>query len=196
MTEHYLRTCYKLFPELTEHKYKRVQDLKEIENLTAHIRLACRLTYDDIEVLTENRFLDVRMFGYWPGREEIACELEQRVFDFAHLPESEEQVVQELLSVFRQIEIVSVILRFVDPKNYGILSPPVEQILGVGSTYDHREKYRLYVKNIRTIRDYVDGFSRAAEVDIKDRISMVTLCGDIAQARLLEEPTQQGWRPL
>ena len=31
---------------------------------------------------------------------------------------------------------------------------------------------------------------------IKDRISMVTLCGDIAQARLLEEPTQQGWRPL
>ena len=32
--------------------------------------------------------------------------------------------------------------------------------------------------------------------DIKDRISMVTLCGDIAQARLLEEPTQQGWRPL
>ena len=33
-------------------------------------------------------------------------------------------------------------------------------------------------------------------VDINDRISMVTLCGDIAQARLLEEPTQQGWRPL
>ena len=32
--------------------------------------------------------------------------------------------------------------------------------------------------------------------DINDRISMVTLCGDIAQARLLEEPTQQGWRPL
>ena len=31
---------------------------------------------------------------------------------------------------------------------------------------------------------------------IKDRISMVTLCSDIAQARLLEEPTQQGWRPL
>ena len=31
---------------------------------------------------------------------------------------------------------------------------------------------------------------------INDRISMVTLCGDIAQARLLEEPTQQGWRPL
>ena len=35
-----------------------------------------------------------------------------------------------------------------------------------------------------------------AQSDIKDRISMVTLCGDIAQARLLEEPTQQGWRPL
>ena len=46
---------------------------------------------------------------------------------------------------------------------------------------------------------YIDG-QEGTQIDvshdIKDRISMVTLCGDIAQARLLEEPTQQGWRPL
>ena len=41
-----------------------------------------------------------------------------------------------------------------------------------------------------------DALSAARTAVINDRISMVTLCGDIAQARLLEEPTQQGWRPL
>ena len=30
----------------------------------------------------------------------------------------------------------------------------------------------------------------------KDRISMLTLCRDIAQARLLEEAAQPRWRPL
>ena len=163
---HYLHTCCELLPELTARKYKRAQDLKEIEQHTAHIRSSCRLTYDDLEVLKENRFLDVSMFGYWPTRDEIACDLEGRKFNFLDLPESEEQVVQELQSVFHQIELVSVILRFVDPNNYGILSPPVERILGICSAEDHHEKYRLYVTNLRRVRDNVDGLAAAAQVDV------------------------------
>ena len=166
MRQHYLHACYKLHPELTARKYKRAQDLEEIEKHTDHIRSSCRLTYNDIEVLTKNRFLDVNMFGYWPTRDEIAGDLEGRKFDFLNLPGKEEHVVQELQSVFHQIELVSVILRFVDPRNYGILSPPVERVLGICSAQDHSEKYRLYVTNLRRIRDDVDGLTAAAQVDV------------------------------
>ena len=166
MKEQYLRTCRDLHPSLTKRKYRRMQDLGEIENDAVHIRRSRRLTYDDIEIFTRNRFLDVNMFGYWPTRNEIADDLKKREFDFPNLPGTEEQVIQDLLSVFRQIELVSVILRFVDKMNYGILSPPVEQVLGIGPTRDHREKYLLYVRNLRRIRDETNGLSTAADVDM------------------------------
>lgn len=168
MDKHYLRECYDLHAELAKRKYGRAQDLHEIERHAVDIRNSRRLTYDDIEIFTRNRFLDVNMFGYWPRRNEIADELEKREFDFPNLPgkEAEQQVIRELQSVFHQIQLVSVILRFVDRMNYGILSPPVEQVLGMGPTRYHLDKYLLYVKNLRRIRDAPNGLSTAADVDV------------------------------
>ena len=168
MDKHYLRECYDLHAELAKRKYGRAQDLREIERRADDIRKSRRLTYDDIEIFTRNRFLDVNMFGYWPRRYEIADDLEKREFDFPNLPEkeAEQQVIGELQSVFHQIQLVSVILRFVDKMNYGILSPPVEQVLGIGPTRYHRDKYLLYVENLRRIRNATDGLSTAADVDV------------------------------
>ena len=44
-------------------------------------------------------------------------------------------------------------LRFVAPRHYDILSPPVEKLLEMGSAHKPREKYRKYVKALRTLRD-------------------------------------------
>ena len=185
MKQNYLRKCYDLHPELTQRKYGRTQDLREIESRAAHIRESRRLTYDDIEVFTRNRFLDVNMFGYWPTRNEIEDDLKTREFDFPNLPGTEEQVIRELQSVFHQIQLVSVILRFVDKMNYGILSPPVEQILGIGPTRCHREKYRLYVKNLRRIRNETSALSTAADVDM----ALWVLSVGVLDTELDNEPT-------
>lgn len=162
----YLRECYDLHPELTERKYGRRQDLSEIERSFEPIQETQCLTYDHIEILMTKGSLDVNMFGYWPARKEIESDLEKREFDFHNLPGAEEQVIRDLQSTFRQIQLVSVILRFVDKTNYGILSPPVEQILGIGPTRYHRQKYLLYVKNLQRIRNETDGLSAAAHVDM------------------------------
>jgi hypothetical protein len=69
-----------------------------------------------------------------------------------------------LFMVLKNIEIVSCVLRFTDPVSYGILSPPVENLLNVrGST--PWEKYIDYVEALRKLRiEY--GFARNADVDM------------------------------
>ena len=104
-------------------------------------------------------------FGYWPPRSEVESALESQEWRFQALPEGEDEAIEELLAVFHQIELVSVILRFAVPEHYGIMSPPVERVLGIGPFRRNSEKYRAYLKNLREIRDAKD-FRSAAEVDM------------------------------
>ena len=78
-----------------------------------------------------------------------------------------------MYSVFRQIEIISVILRFIMPQEYGIISPPVEKVLGINSFGNHRmssenlhlDKYSTYLKDLRDIKKERK-FDRVADVDM------------------------------
>ena len=56
-------------------------------------------------------------------------------------------------------------LRFIDPKNFGILSPPVEKLLELGASHNPLGKYLKYVKDLQYLRDHRD-FRSAAEVDM------------------------------
>ena len=160
-THHYLRTCAELFPTVTRLRYGRAQDLRTIEDELADIQSRRRLTYDDINKIRRSSVLDFSKFGYWPERQEMGTLLE---WDFRNLPTNEIDVIKRLQDVFRQIEVVSVILRFVAPTHYGIISPPVEQILGIGARSSHRSKYLTYLRNLRDIRNHA-GMATAAEAD-------------------------------
>jgi len=50
-------------------------------------------------------------------------------------------LVAALLEVFKSVELVSIILRFVKPEHYGIISPPVERVLDVQRGSDAVETY-------------------------------------------------------
>lgn len=56
------------------------------------------------------------------------------------------------------------VLRFVVPKHYGILSSPVEHALGIQPAAESIDRYLNYVKDLRLIRD-ARGFDTAAQVD-------------------------------
>ena len=56
------------------------------------------------------------------------------------LREREEHIVDQLLGIFRHIEPVSVVMRFIKPDDYGILSYPVEKILEVSPSPQPREE--------------------------------------------------------
>ena len=81
------------------------------------------------------------------------------------------------------------------PRQRGNVSMP--NLQAIRRTPCHETKARRGGSRVPGVRISRREGCRAHEfLCIKDGISMVTLCGDIAQARLLEEPTQQGWRPL
>ena len=169
----YLHACLELYSDLTEILYGCRQDIKRIENATAKVRSSRQLTYEDIEKILDRGVWNADMFGYWPKRQEIEPILRSTDWDFWNLPKKEKRAVADLYSVFRQIEPVSVVLRFVAPEKYGIISPPVEKVLGINSFGSHRaglenlplEKYLAYLSDLRHLKNQ-RGFKRVADLDM------------------------------
>ena len=169
----YLHTCLALHSDLTEILYGRRQDIRRIENVTAEIRKSRQLTYENIEKILDRDIWNADMFGYWPKRQDIESILKSRIWNFKDLPGRQDDVITDMYSVFRQIEPISVILRFVMPEEYGIISAPVEKVLGMnyfGSyeihpEYPHLEKYKTYLCDLRSLRKERD-FDRVADVDM------------------------------
>ena len=179
MLKDYLHTCRFLHADVKEMLYGSKQDLTQIERQMRRVRLSHRLTYDDVETIKRSEIWDASAFGYWPPRTEIESLLESKKWNLWDLPKQEDQALHQLLEVFCQIEPVSVILRFVMPEDYGIMSPPVEKILGLGPFQNHVDRYRAYLENLRKLRDQRQ-FKTAAEVDM----ALWTLQTGIVEGRL------------
>ena len=162
----YLHECLDRHADVTRALYGTRQDLPEVERLADGIGASGRLTYDDVETITHAGLWGGGAFWQWPTRAEFDARCEDRAVEGLFvLPKRENAIVERLLGIFRHIEPVSVVLRFVAPKHYGILSPPVEKLLEMGPAHKPREKYRKYVKALRTLRDE-RGFATAAKVDM------------------------------
>lgn len=141
------------------------QDLAAIEAAVAAARSQRNLRYSTIEAIVESRnFAAGRRYWTWPSKAEIDERLGDQEIDFWNLPRNERAALKKLRAVFKTFEAVSVILRFLVPKHYGILSAPVEHLLGIQPGAESIERYLNYVKDLRAIRDK-RGFATAALVD-------------------------------
>ena len=162
----YLHECLERHGDVTRALFGSRQDLQEVERLSSGIVRTGRLTYDDIETITDAGLWRGDRFWQWPTREEFDERCEHRPLDgLSVLPKRRKAIIGRLLDVFRHIEPVSVVLRFIDPKNFGILSPPVEKLLEIGPSHNLLEKYLKYVKDLQYLRDH-RAFHSAAEVDM------------------------------
>jgi hypothetical protein len=74
-------------------------------------------------------------------------------------------VVEYLQNQLKHIEVVSVLLRFVCPEEFGIMSPPVSWLLALPYEKDHVEYYLRYISILRGFKDYY-ALSRIADVDM------------------------------
>ena len=166
MRQDYLYRCLQLHPKLTKIRYGREQDLTEIESSVAHVTSTHRLTYQEIERIRDSDKWNIAGdFGYWPAREECERALDARPWDLGPTAYARQDAIERLYTLFRQIEPVSVILRFVAPAHYGILSPPVENLLGLASFRSHTQSYLHYLGDLDRIgRDRE--FERVADVDM------------------------------
>ena len=82
-----------------------------------------------------------------------------------HRPLEDERLIKVLYGAFRQIEPVSVVMRFVCPKRFGIMSSPVATLVGVRPSRRATATYEAYVKSLREIGDS-HGLERAADVEM------------------------------
>jgi hypothetical protein len=132
------------------------------------VRLRQRdFAYRDIETIQNGRYWDFRQFWRFPGERDL-----EREVDFGELsrliqrlPLDEARTIGRLHAAFKYIENVSVVLRFVNPAQYGILSPPLEKLLEVRRGRTEVETYLNYLRDLRDARDHY-GLERAADADM------------------------------
>ena len=161
----YLHGCFEAFKEVTREKYGTAYDYAAIESDVAELRNRRPLTYDDLRYFESPRNWEFSTWWAFPPEHLVTPELKRREFNFWRLPKYEQSLVKSLLDVFKSIEIVSIILRFVRPEHYGIISPPVERILGVRHGSNAVETYLNYIGDLREIAEHYH-FVRVADADM------------------------------
>ena len=165
MNGNYLHDCFGAFKEVTSKKYGIAYDYAAIEADVAELRNRRPLTYNDLRYFESPRNWEFRRWWDFPPEHHVTPELKRREFNFWRLPKQEQRLVKSLLEVFKSIEIVSIILRFVRPEHYGIISHPVERILDVRRGGDAVENYFNYIGDLRKVAEHYH-FERVADADI------------------------------
>ncbi|MBN1567734.1 MAG: hypothetical protein JXA73_07790 [Acidobacteria bacterium] len=162
----YLRRCLDDFPAICRLKYGAEFDLASVEERVGHLRRSTPLTYADLKYFESPEHWWFRRYWVFPPKDHIEPALEKETFDFWNLPESNEpDTIRRLLYIFKSIELVSIILRFIRPEHYAIYSSPIQYMLDISHGRDNVETYLKYLGNMREIeRRY--GFVRVADVDM------------------------------
>lgn len=176
MARDYLRQCLNLFAGVSKELSGKQFDLEVLEEKvktlrSGEIRVRAILEHFGHFKNTEHWWFD----KYWilPSLHDLSREQQRKTFSFHQLSRgnegkpNEQKVISDLVEVFRHIELVSIILRFIRPESFGILSPPVEHVLALSRGRDHVETYLNYLKDLRSIRNESQYELRtAAETDM------------------------------
>ena len=186
MNRNYLQDCFEAFEEVSKEKYGTAQDLAAIELAVAPLRNRRALTYKDLKEFESPRNWEFKTWWVFPPEQHLTPELQSREFKFQSLPDDEESVIASLLQVFKSIELVSIILRFVRPEHYGIISPPVERILDVRRESDAVKTYLNYINDLRKIAKRYR-FERVANADIALWVLHERCLGSAPDAATLKE---------
>jgi hypothetical protein len=172
----YLWTCFKQFRAVSEARSGKPFNLEAIEQDVQELRHTRTLTYDHLQYFTNKEHWWFHEWWVFPPKESIEDDLSGKEFNFAQLSRENEgapeeirpeeiRVIRSLFRAFKSIELVSIILRFVWPESFGILSPPVERILDLRRGNDAIETYVNYLADLRRLREHYR-LPRAADVDM------------------------------
>ena len=159
-----LKTALRYFPDVSSIYLGRPK-MQELEDIFMPIKKgkeAFSMKHLKILIDKENRYW--KFIDWWGIPELKNKKMEDLKYIFEDLQQKDELVIKKLFHLLKNIEIVSCILRFVDPNNYGILSSPVECLLYIKGK-DPTEKYLLYLENLDELKKEYQ-FIRIADVDM------------------------------
>lgn len=160
-----LHECLALHAQVTKLRYGKVQRLDDVEDLVRRVLADGGELWDAIHAIYNNDgAFDADMFGALP-EEQIKTALKATPWHGHWRTLAEHKLIEGLLGVFVQIEPVSMVLRFVDPERFGILSAPVAELLGVRLRRRSKDTYQRYLRSLRELASE-RGFQRVADVEM------------------------------
>lgn len=168
----YLLACLHDFGTVSQIRWGKPFNLKAIEEVAKPLQHQRSLNYADLAYFTNKDHWWFEQWWAFPPADQVSPALKKAKFEFWQLSKGHEggpkerETIQQLLKVFKSIELVSIILRFIKPLSFGILSPPVERMLAVPRGSNAVDTYGYYLSALRRIRDAYAGFERVAEVDM------------------------------
>ncbi len=155
----------KLFREIIREKHDMDVDFKTIESNLKHLRDGAELKYGDLEMIADKKYWPFQQYWMWPCREQIESKLKMTAGSFLKLPEEEEAIIKKLYIIFKNISLVSIILRFAWPEYYAIYSRPPLKILRIERGSSDTEEYMNYIRDLRILKRSF-GLFRTAEMDM------------------------------
>ena len=158
--EDYLHGCLRLRGQVTEIRYGKRQDLGAVESCIARMRAVQAPMWDIVEAIHDHDAFDVNMFGSF-DRDRLKSAIDK--IQWRDLGKHE--LITRLFEAYRQIEPASVVLRFIDPIRFGILSSPVQTVLGIRPLRKSTQTYKVYLKSLTCIRKR-RSFDRIADVEM------------------------------
>jgi len=158
----WLKEFHKLFREATERHTSRLQKLDQIESAVAPWRVSRQITPDTLRAIEDNPAWDYPW--WWPRMSGI---LEGVVHLPPNLgaPEGRCRAIADVWEKVLHIEVVSVILRFICPEEFGVISPPVLSFIHLAPLEDSVKTYERYLEVLRKMRSHYD-LTRVADVDM------------------------------
>jgi hypothetical protein len=147
-------------------RFKVVPKFAELEKIFSGLKGTEKpLSYHMINKLTKRGYWNFDEFwmvpSWWRYRK---CAKKTKGL-FRESPKNEDHVISVLYGIFKNIEVVSIILRFIDPENYGIISPPVRCALGLKAKDNYVDEYLDYLSMLRMYAMEYE-FERVADADI------------------------------
>jgi hypothetical protein len=161
----WLEELYDRYPIATKYRFGVVIDPAAVEEVFIQAREESRISPSTVEALENSA--DWLHTTWWP---ELSRNMKQSVAIPRDLrdEQSQAEAIRRLYEPLRHIECVSVILRFFQPRYFGILSVPVSSLLNLPQNTNAIEYYSRYLLNLRNIKKYCGGpdTKTVAQVDM------------------------------
>lgn len=160
-----LHECWEHFKNIGFIVQGKMMDLPAIEGLLNPIRTGVReFSIEHLNIIKDKEEKYWRFLNWWRLPLLSETDISRLGKIFVKLEPLKKEVIEILYDIFKNIEIVSCILRFVDPVDYGIISPPVENLLNCQGS-DAILRYLNYLGDLEELKKAYK-FWRIADVDM------------------------------
>ena len=160
----WLRECHRLFRELLELHSRQKQDLRQVEREVRQARTGNHVTATVLQIIENSAGWTYP--SWWPILSEKVKDHPIELPELLPAPQKKQEAIRLLYDRLRHIEVVSVVLRFLCPEEFGILSPPVMNLVNLPRARNHVELYCRYLSILTNIRDHYGEFKRVADFDM------------------------------